>query len=162
MRFPVPVQSPAEQVEVPAPEQLQKCDDVAHSPLTLVPLHDAARPTTFEPSLVAASCIPGLSDAVMWFCAPYATPARAALETSMPKYARRPNSAAPTSNRTKIGSTRASSTKDCPRLLRMAVQRAIMPFLSSLHTLEFTFVIFFIIHSTSLTNVRGVELFIRE
>src|SRR5579862_7094026 len=69
---------------------------VPFDPELVVPLQGELLPWK---SLLAALQIEGASADCAGLCAPYAAPARAALPTNMPKYAKRPSSIVPTSSR---------------------------------------------------------------
>src|ERR1019366_4955498 len=84
----------------------------------------ATNPGTFGLSLIAALCMPAVSAAVALDCAPYATPARAALEVSMAAYSTPANSADPTINTVKTGTIKAISIIDPPVLPRSRAQRS--------------------------------------
>src|SRR5713101_1237993 len=96
-------QSPAAQVDAVPSEHLQKWLAVGVIPEILVA------------SFWAAVCIPALSIAVASFCAPYPTPARAALTSVIYMYARRPISIPPVNKPSSSGRTTANSTRLCPR-----------------------------------------------
>src|SRR5208283_5246839 len=113
----------------------------------------AVRPvTSVDPSLVAAVCIAALFSAVARDCAPYWTPARAALVTSIQMYINRPKSAAPSKRMTKIGVTRASSMVASPQSSLTS-----LPSRRLLRSREFVVSMVFLLYSDRVTNLSGVD-----